>query len=35
MGVQRGRYLSNEKGKLLERDHRGMFPRGVIVTREE
>jgi hypothetical protein len=23
------------KGKCLEREHRGMFPRGVIVTREE
>ena len=23
------------KGKFLEREHRGMFPRGVIVTREE
>jgi hypothetical protein len=23
------------KGKFLEREHRGMFPRGVIITREE
>jgi hypothetical protein len=23
------------KGKFLEREHRGMFPRGEIVTREE
>jgi hypothetical protein len=23
------------KGKLLERENRGMFPRGEIVTREE
>jgi hypothetical protein len=32
---QKGRDLSDEKGKCLEREHRGMFPRGAIVTREE
>jgi hypothetical protein len=30
-----GRDLSDAKGKFLERENRGMFPRGVIVTREK